>query len=96
VSQTPDEVAAALEKTLTLLKPGATWTPYQEAGGTDGLHFRRAGVATVGVGPQFSHEGVEYNYHGRNERIPVAEFEEAMTFYPVFLRALAGGVDQKP
>jgi acetylornithine deacetylase/succinyl-diaminopimelate desuccinylase-like protein len=92
VSRTPDEVSAALAKTLAQLKPGAVATPYQEAGGTDGLHFRRAGITTVGIGPQFSAEGVEYNYHGRNERIPVAEFEEAMKFYPVFLRALAGGV----
>lgn len=89
VSTTPPEVAAALEKTLMEVAPGAAWAPYQEAGGTDGLHFRRAGVATVGVGPIISTEGSDYNYHGSDENVPVTEFDRALRFYPIFIRALA-------
>ncbi|MDZ7627049.1 MAG: M20/M25/M40 family metallo-hydrolase [Parvularculaceae bacterium] len=91
VSAVPPEVTAAIAEVIKVRAPGAAISPYLEAGGTDGLHFRRAGVPTVGAGPIFSLEGDEYNYHGKNERLPAARFYEGLDHFMIFIKALAGG-----
>ncbi|MFN0024187.1 MAG: M20/M25/M40 family metallo-hydrolase, partial [Parvularculaceae bacterium] len=90
VSEVPDEVSRALAAVIAVRAPGAVVSPYLEAGGTDGLHFRRAGVATLGIGPIFSVEGDEYNYHGKNERLPAARFYDGLDHYVIFIKALSG------
>lgn len=90
VSEVPAELTAALAKVLAVRAPGAAMSPYMEAGGTDGLHFRRAGVATIGAGPLFSAEGVDYNYHGNDERLPVAHFHDGLDHFYLLIKALAG------
>lgn len=90
VSEVPDEVNAAIAEVVKVRAPGSSISPYQEAGGTDGLHFRRAGVATIGAGPIFFAEGDEYNFHGRNERFPVARFNDGLDHFVIFIKALAG------
>lgn len=90
VSEVPPEVSTAIAEVVKVRAPGAIVSPYLEAGGTDGLHFRRAGVPTIGAGPIISLEGDEYNYHGKNERLPVARFNDGLDHFMIFVRALAG------
>lgn len=91
VSDIPAEVSAAIAEVIRVRAPGSIISPYLEAGGTDGLHFRRAGVPTVGAGPIFSLAGDEYNYHGKNERLPTARFYDGLDHFVIFIKALAGG-----
>ncbi|TPE60577.1 M20/M25/M40 family metallo-hydrolase [Sandaracinobacter neustonicus] len=88
LSDLPLEVRAALAKQLP---PGTRITPYIEAGATDGLYFRSAGVPTVGVGPLIETEGGNYNYHGIDERVPLSEFNAGLDHYYRLAKALAGG-----
>jgi acetylornithine deacetylase/succinyl-diaminopimelate desuccinylase-like protein len=90
VSDIPAEVSAAIAKVVKARMPGSVISPYLEAGGTDGLHFRRAGVPTVGAGPIISLEGDEYNFHGKNERFPTARFYDGLDHFVIFIKALAG------
>jgi acetylornithine deacetylase/succinyl-diaminopimelate desuccinylase-like protein len=90
VSEVPPEAAAALAKVIAVSAPGVVAMPYMEAGATDGLYFRAAGIPTIGAGPLFFVEGVDYNYHGNNERLPVAQFNEGLDPYYLFIKALAG------
>jgi carboxypeptidase PM20D1 len=91
VSDIPSEISAAIAEVVKIRAPGSVISPYLEAGGTDGLHFRRAGVPTVGAGPIISLEGDEYNFHGKNERFPVARFYDGLDHFVIFIKALAGG-----
>lgn len=86
---TPD-ARAALDAVLAVREPKASVSPYMEAGGTDGLQFRRAGVPTIGIGPLFATDESNYNFHGNNERLPIAEFEEGLDHFYLFIKALAG------
>lgn len=94
VSEVPVEVNAAIAEVIKARAPGAAISPYLEAGGTDGLHFRRAGAPTVGAGPIFSLEGDEYNFHGKNERLPTARFYDGLDHFMIFIKALAGGQNE--
>ena len=89
VSTLPAEVEKALRATLNRHAPNARIAPYLEAGGTDGMVFRRAGIPTVGIGALFSTDASNYNFHGNNERLPLAEFEGGLDHYYHFIRALA-------
>ncbi|RZA19162.1 MAG: M20/M25/M40 family metallo-hydrolase [Lysobacteraceae bacterium] len=91
VSALPAEAEKALRSVLALRAPNASIAPYMEAGGTDGMVYRRAGIPTIGLGPLFSSEESNYNFHGNNERLPVAEFEHGLDHYYRFIRALASG-----
>ena len=95
VSDIPAEVSAAIADVVKARAPGSVISPYLEAGGTDGLHFRRAGVPTVGAGPIISLEGDEYNFHGRNERFPTARFYDGLDHFVLLIRSLAGDGAQK-
>ena len=90
VSEVPAEARRALEAVLAVSAPGASISTYMEAGGTDGLWFRRAGVPTVGMGPLFSTNASNYAFHGNNERLPVTEFNGGLDHYYRFIKALAG------
>ncbi len=91
VSTMPSEAEQALRAVLAVRAPNASLAPYMEAGGTDGMVFRRAGIPTIGLGPLFGSDGSNYNYHGNNERLPLAEFEHGLDHYYHFIRALASG-----
>ena len=89
VSTMPDDARSALDAVLAVRAPGASVSPYMEAGGTDGLQFRRAGIATIGAGPLFSTEESSYNFHGVDERLPMTEFEGGLDHFYLFMKALA-------
>jgi acetylornithine deacetylase/succinyl-diaminopimelate desuccinylase-like protein len=90
VSEVPAEARRALDAVLAVRAPKASISTYMEAGGTDGLWFRRAGMPTVAMGPLFSTNESNYNFHGNNERLPVSEFNGGLDHYYRFIKALAG------
>ena len=62
---------------------------YMESGGTDGMHFRRAGIPTWGVSGIFMSPDEMYA-HGLNERVPIKAFYDALDHWSIIMRRLAG------
>lgn len=69
--------------------PGIKIVPAMSSGGTDGMHFRRAGVPTYGTGADFTILGNTSNAHGLNERFTVDFFYEGLDHWMVMIRELA-------
>jgi len=95
-SAVPEELNAALSQVISLRAPGLKPSPYMEAGATDGLYFRAAGIPTIGVGPLFLTDSVDNNYHGNNERLTVAQFNDGLDHYYLLIKALAGRAPGRP
>ncbi len=91
ISAMPDDARAALDAVLAVRAPGASVSPYMEAGATDGLQFRRAGIPTIGIGPIIGSPDSNWNFHGIDERLPLSEFKDGLDHYYLFIKALAGG-----
>lgn len=83
------DVVAAVTKAVHARHPGVPVAPYQESGGSDGLHFRAAGIPTYGVGETFVKDS-EVFAHGLDERIPVASFYDGLEHWYVLLKEVAG------
>jgi len=77
VSDPIPEVTAAITRSIHVRHPGVPITPYLEAGATDGLVYRAAGIPTFASSGIFMRESDMF-FHGLNERIPVAAFYEAI------------------
>jgi acetylornithine deacetylase/succinyl-diaminopimelate desuccinylase-like protein len=60
-----------------------------ESGGTDGMHFRRAGIPTWAVSGIFMNPD-EMFAHGLNERVPIKAFYDALDHWSIIIRELAG------
>jgi acetylornithine deacetylase/succinyl-diaminopimelate desuccinylase-like protein len=89
VSPLRDDVVAAVTAGVEAIHPGTLILPSQSSGGTDGMHFRAAGIPTYGVEGIFMKSSDSYA-HGLNERIPVEAFFEGLEFWHVVIRELAG------
>jgi acetylornithine deacetylase/succinyl-diaminopimelate desuccinylase-like protein len=59
-----------------------------ESGGTDGMHFRSAGIPTWAVSGRFMNPDDMYA-HGLNERAPIKAFYDALDHWSTILKALA-------
>ncbi len=90
VSEPRPDVMAAVGKAVHARFPGLPIVPYMESGGTDGMHFRNAGIPTFAVSGLFAKPSDMFA-HGLNERVPVASFFAAMDHWPTIIKALAGG-----
>ncbi len=77
VSEPIPEVTSAITRSIHARHPGVPITPYLEAGATDGLVYRAAGIPTFASSGIFMRESDMF-FHGLNERIPVAAFYEAI------------------
>ncbi|MDH4383818.1 MAG: M20/M25/M40 family metallo-hydrolase [Caulobacter sp.] len=95
-STVPEELNRALTEVLSLRAPGVKPAPYMEAGASDGLYFRAAGIPTIGAGPLFLTDNVDNNYHGNNERLTVAQFNDGLDHYYLLIKALTGGRNGRP
>jgi acetylornithine deacetylase/succinyl-diaminopimelate desuccinylase-like protein len=91
VSPLRADVLAAVTKAVHARHPGVPISPYQESGGTDGLHFRAAGIPTYGVGESFIKDSDMFA-HGLDERLPVASFYDGLEHWYVLLKEVAGPV----
>lgn len=69
--------------------PGVPVIPMMEPGGTDGVFFRSLGIPAFGV----NHFGPDDDVraHGRDERIGIREFEDAVRFGDAAIRIAGGG-----
>jgi len=60
-----------------------------EAGATDGLFLRNVGIPTYGVSAVFEEQN-DVRAHGRDERIGVQSFYDALEFWYRMMQTYAG------
>lgn len=84
------EVLGVIERLTQRHFPGAVVVPQMSAGATDGLYVRNAGIPVYGVSAVFGEPG-DGRAHGRDERILVQSFYEALDFWHEMVRAFASG-----
>jgi carboxypeptidase PM20D1 len=92
ISELRDDVVAAVGKAVHARYPGLKVIAYMESGGTDGMHFRRAGIPTWGVSSIFMNPDDIYA-HGLDERVPIKAFYDALDHWSIIIRELAGPKD---
>src|SRR2546430_1047097 len=81
-------IMSPLERLVADQFPGVPIVPVMEAGATDGLFLRNAGIPTYGVSAVFEDPN-DIRAHGRDERIGVQSFYDALEFWHHMLRAFA-------
>lgn len=89
ISELRDDVTAALSKAIHVRYPDLPIGAYMESGGTDGMHFRSAGIPTLAMSANFMNEADMYA-HGLNERMPVSSFYAGLDHWMIIMKELAG------
>src|ERR1022692_68664 len=82
------KVMAAVTASTNKFWPGLPVVPAMETGATDGTVMIRAGIPTYGVSGMFGDED-DVRAHGRDERILVKSFDEAVDFMYDLITRLA-------
>jgi len=88
VSELREDVRAAVSEAVHARYPEVRMIAYMESGGTDGMHFRRAGIPTWAVSGIFMNPD-EMFAHGLNERVPIKTFYDALDHWSIIIRDLA-------
>jgi acetylornithine deacetylase/succinyl-diaminopimelate desuccinylase-like protein len=91
ISQLRPDVMAAVGKAVHTRYPGLELIGYMESGGTDGMHYRSAGIPTWGVTGMFYNPRYLF-IHGLNERVPIDSFYGALDHWSIIIRELAAPV----
>ncbi len=81
------DVVGPVERIAKQMWPGATVVPEMSTGATDGLFVRNGGIPVYGVGAIFE-EVNDVRAHGRDERVGVEPFHQAVSFWYQLLKAL--------
>ncbi len=89
VSELREDVRAAVSEAVHARYPDVRLIAYMESGGTDGMHFRKAGIPTWAVSGIFMNPD-EMFAHGLNERVPIKAFYDALDHWSIIIRELAG------
>jgi acetylornithine deacetylase/succinyl-diaminopimelate desuccinylase-like protein len=89
ISRLRPDVVAAVSKAVHSRYPDVKVLAYMASGGTDGMHFRKAGIPTWAVSGLFMNPDEVYT-HGLNERLPIKAFYDALDHWSIILRELAG------
>ncbi len=89
ISRLRPDVVAAVKKAVHTRYPDIKVIAYMESGGTDGMHFRKAGIPTWAVSGLFMNPDEMYA-HGLNERLPIKAFYDALDHWSIILKELAG------
>jgi carboxypeptidase PM20D1 len=89
VSELREDVRAAISEAVHSRYPGIRMLAYMESGGTDGMHFRRAGIPTWAASGNFMNPD-EMFAHGLNERVPIKSFYDALDHWSTIIKELAG------
>ena len=89
ISELRDDVVAAVSQAVHARYPDVKVIAYMESGGTDGMHFRKAGIPTWAASGIFMDPDEMYA-HGLNERVPIKAFYDALDHWSIIIRALAG------
>jgi len=82
-------IMGPIEKLVAEQFPNVPIVPVMEAGATDGLFLRNAGIPTYGVSAVFEEQN-DVRAHGRDERLSVRSFYDALDFWYRMMQALAG------
>lgn len=88
ISELREDVLAAVSSAVHSRYPDVPIIPIMESGGTDGMHFRNAGIPTWAISGLFMDPDEMYA-HGLNERVPVEGFYGALDHWSIILRELA-------
>jgi acetylornithine deacetylase/succinyl-diaminopimelate desuccinylase-like protein len=89
VSELREDVRAAISEAVHGRYPGVRMLAYMESGGTDGMHFRRAGIPTWAASGNFMNPD-EMFAHGLNERVPIKSFYDALDHWSIIIKELTG------
>lgn len=89
VSELRNDVTVALSKAVHARYPGLPIEAYMESGGTDGMHYRSAGIPTLAMSANYMNESDMYA-HGLNERMPVDSFYAGLNHWVIIMKELAG------
>jgi acetylornithine deacetylase/succinyl-diaminopimelate desuccinylase-like protein len=81
------EVLKALEQVGDTIWPGAGLVLNMSTGASDSKYTLAAGMPSFGVG-EIAVERNDDRSHGRDERVKVSSFDEAVRFFDLYLRAL--------
>lgn len=82
------DVMAAVAKAVHARYPGLAIVPSQDAGASDSMYFRAAGIPSYGVSGLFMEQGQSF-IHGLNEKAPVAGIDGDLAHWDSLLRDLA-------
>ncbi len=89
VSELREDVVAAVKEAVHQRYPDVPVIGYMASGGTDGMHFRRAGIPTLAISGVFMNPNEKFA-HGLNERLPIDAFYGALDHWSIILKQLAG------
>lgn len=89
ISEPRADVMAAVTKAVHGRYPEVQIMAYMESGGTDGMHFRKAGIPTWAMSGAFMDPDDMYA-HGLNERLPLKAFYDGLDHWTIILKELAG------
>jgi acetylornithine deacetylase/succinyl-diaminopimelate desuccinylase-like protein len=89
ISELREDVVDAVSEAVHGRYPRVKLIAYMESGGTDGMHFRRAGIPTWAVSGIFMDPDEMYA-HGLNERVPIKAFYDALDHWSIIIHKLAG------
>jgi len=81
-------IMGPIERLVAEQFPSVPIVPVMEAGATDGLFLRNAGIPTYGVSAVFEEQN-DVRAHGRDERLRVQSFYEALEFWYRMMQAYA-------
>ena len=81
-----EAVMAPIQEITESMWPGVPVVPAMSTGATDGLYFRNAGIPVYGVSGVFA-DIDDNRAHGRDERVRVESFYDALTFLDRLVRA---------
>lgn len=84
-----EDVMSALQKAIDVKHPGLEIIPSMSSGGTDGMHFRAAGIPSYGVNGSYGKNSDSFS-HGLNERVLVESFYDNVAHWYALLQAIAG------
>ena len=89
ISELREDVMAAVKKAVDPRYPGVNIMGYMESGGTDGMHFRSAGIPTWAMSSVFMNPDEMYA-HGLNERLPIKAFYDGLDHWSIIIKELTG------
>lgn len=89
------EILQAVESITTQMWPGVVVVPTMNAGATDGLYLRNAGIPTYGVSGIFR-DVDDVRAHGKDERILIRSYFEGQAFLYRLVAKLSSGQEASP
>jgi acetylornithine deacetylase/succinyl-diaminopimelate desuccinylase-like protein len=82
------DIMRPIETLVARMWPGAAIVPEMSTGATDGLYVRNAGIPVYGVSAVFDRVD-DIRAHGRDERVPVKSYHDAVEFWYQLLKTLS-------